>query len=183
MDAASVVMVFLIVLTAIAVAWRYTNRRRTLVLRTHYGSEYDRLVRTDGRRGVAAELEDRSRRVRRLAIRPLNFTERTRYAEKWRDCQAKFVDDPGAAVLVADGLVEDVMRLRGYPVGDFDRQAADISVDHPRLVEDYRAAHLVATSHRRTPASTEELREAMVHYHALFDDLLEMPENHEVRVQ
>jgi len=169
--------ILLIVVAALIVgfAWWYTQRNRSLQLRTHFGPEYDRLARTAGRHGAETELLDRAHRVRRLTIRPLTADERAREADRWRACQARFVDDPGEAVLEADALVADVMRQRGYPVGDFERQAADVSVDHPRVVTEYRAAHDIADRHRNGRAATEDLRAALIHYRTLFDDLLEQP--------
>jgi hypothetical protein len=169
------VIAFVVVLLVIAFAWWYTQRQRTMQLRTHFGPEYDRLSRTAGRHGAETELLERTHRVRELALRPLPEDARMRYADRWRVVQGRFVDDPGAAVLAADALVEEVMRDRGYPVGDFERQAADVSVDHPRVVSEYRAAHDIADRHRSGRAQTEDLRAALIHYRTLFDDLLDAP--------
>ncbi len=170
---AAIVIVVAILVIGFLV-WATTRRQRSRQLRSRFGPEYDRLVRQrGGTRRAEDELQRRTERVRRLSIRPLRPEERERYAGLWRKKQARFVDDPAAAVLDADTLVEEVMRVRGYPVGDFERQAADLSVDHPRVVENYRAAHGIAARQREGHASTEDLRQAMIHYRALFDELLE----------
>ena len=154
-------------------AWAFLRRKRTMILRDRFGPEYDLQVREHGRGRAEAELDRRSRRVERLAIRPLPPADRDRYADMWRGEQARFVDDPKSAVHEADRLVEEVMRRRGYPVGEFEQRAADISVDHPLVVENYRAAHDIATRLERGNAATEDLRQAMIHYRTLFEDLLE----------
>jgi hypothetical protein len=134
-------------------------------------------------RGAQAELEARQKRVEQLDIRSLSPSDRARFADAWRATQAHFVDDPSAAIGEADRLVTDVMKARGYPIGDFEQRAADVSVDHPRVVENYRAARDTALRNERGQASTEDLRQAMVHYRALFEDLLESgtPEQTPVR--
>ncbi len=167
------IVVAVIVVIAIAGAlWAFTQRRRSTDLRRRFGPEYDREVREHGRRGAETELERRERRVEALEIRPISREDRERFGEEWRVVQARFVDDPRGAVTDADRLVGEVMRTRGYPVGDFEQRAADISVDHPHVVENYRAAHEIALRHKRGEASTEDLRKAMVHYRALFEELL-----------
>jgi hypothetical protein len=157
------------------VAWMVLRQQRTATLRKHYGPEYDRLASRRGTGRAEAELVDRSKRVERLAIRPLPAERRARYSERWKQQQTRFVDEPKAAIDDADHLVEEVMRERGYPVGDFEQRVADISVDHPRVVENYRAAHDIAVRERRGQASTEDLRQAMIYYRELFMDLLEEP--------
>jgi len=167
----------LVVLTIIAVAWMYFRARRSRDLRTHYGSEYDRLVQEKGSPGRAeAELDRREQRARRFTIRPLPKDASVRYAQMWNVQQSRFIDEPKAAVIEADHLVEEVMKERGYPVGEFDQRAADISVDHPRVVEKYRAAHEISLRERSGQATTEDLRAAMIHYRELFRELLEDPE-------
>lgn len=161
---------------ALTIAWMYFRQKRSKDLRTHFGPEYDRLMHERGSQGRAeAELGKRERRVKRLAIRPLPRGMSTRYAQKWNDQQARFVDEPKAAVLEADHLVEQVMKERGYPVGEFDQRVADLSVDHPRLVENYRAAHEISLREQRGQASTEDLRAAMIYYRDLFRELLDEP--------
>jgi hypothetical protein len=150
------------------------QRRRTDTLRSQYGPEYQRAVEETGdRRKAESELVKRQERVKHLDIRPLEADERNRFAADWRTVQGRFVDDPKGAVTEADRLVEDTMKVRGYPISDFDQQAADLSVHHPRVVDNYRAARDIARRHRRGEASTEDLRQAMVYYRELFVDLLE----------
>jgi len=171
-------IVLLVVAAILAVgavaAWMYLQRRRTDELAGHYGPEYQRAVEEHGdRRKAEEDLMSRRERVRALEIRPLNPDRAGTYKGRWLEVQAAFVDHPDQAILDADRLVGEIMEERGYPVGDFERQAADVSVDHPRVVEHYRAAHLVAERHSRDQVDTEQLRRAMVDYRALFDDLLE----------
>ena len=155
-------------------AWQVAARRRTARLRERFGPEYNRAIeRSGGRRGDAeSELAERERRREELRIRPLSHASRERYGESWRDVQAEFVDDPEGAIQRADSLVISVMDERGYPTDDFEQRAADVSVDHPDVVENYRAAHAIARASARGEASTEDLRQAMRHYRALFEDLL-----------
>jgi hypothetical protein len=150
------------------------HRRRTQDLQARYGPEYSRTVTKLGDQGRAEnELVKRQERVEQMEIRPLSAERSGQLAKQWRNVQALFVDDPRGAVTRADGMVEDVMRTRGYPVSDFDQRAADLSVHHGRVVENYRAARDIAIRHRRGLATTEELRQAMVYYRELFEDLLE----------
>jgi hypothetical protein len=121
-------------------------------------------------------LAARQERVQQLHLRPLPADEQRRYAEAWRRTQARFVDDPAGAINEADTLIGRVMQARGYPVGDFEARAADLSVDHPQVVRNYRAAHQLAQASGRGQASTEDLRQALVHYRALFEELLETPQ-------
>ena len=174
MDSTTLMVIVVALLLLGAITWVLLKRRRTGELKHRFGHEYDRLVREQGgTRKAEKELEHRTKRVKRLSIRPIPAAEQTRYAELWRAQQARFVDDPKAAVTEADRLVEEVMEVRGYPVGDFERQAEDISVDHPREVQNYRAAHEIAVRHKRGQATTEDLRNAMVCYRALFEGLLD----------
>ena len=122
------------------------------------------------------ELESREKRVERLHIRALDPRDRERFAEAWREDQKRFVDDPKGAVMEADRLVTEVMKARGYPVADFDERVDYISVDHPRVVENYRAARVIVDRHKRGEAGTEDLRQALIYYRALFDELLELAE-------
>ena len=160
--------------------WMYMQKRRTQSLRSKFGPEYDKAVVQHRDRGHAeSELQKRANRVAKFDIHPLKAEDRSRYTEDWRREQSLFVDDPRAAVNHADTLVQDVMHRRGYPVGDFDQNAADLSVDHPRVVENYRIAHEIALREGQGPAGTEDLRKAMVSYRALFEDLLETVEKPE----
>jgi hypothetical protein len=172
----TLILLLVIGILAVAiVAWFVAQRQRSQALRGRFGREYDRTVDEIGsRREAEAELEERERRVEGLAIRPLPAGDRERWAADWRSVQAQFVDDPGGAIREADGLIQQVMEARGYPVADFDRRVADISVDHPDVVEHYRVAHEIASRPTdRTMSDTEALRQAMVHYRALFESLLE----------
>jgi hypothetical protein len=171
-----VVVAALIVLGAIA-AWMQQKKRTEL--KDRFGSEYDRTVSERGeRRAAEKELADRERKREQLDIVPLSADAQKKYAATWRDVQGQFVDDPADAVSEADRLVTDVMRDRGYPIDDFDQRAADISVDHPEVVENYRAAHAVyvKANDGNGGAGTEDLRQGFVHYRALFDELLETRE-------
>jgi hypothetical protein len=174
-DQVVLIAVIALVVIAIGVAvWFATQKRRTHQLKDRFGPEYDRTVReTDNRGRAESELQQREQRVEQLNIRPLAASERDLFAERWRSAQAQFVDDPGGAIKEADRLVSEAMQARGYPVGDFEQRAADISVDHPQVVANHRAAHEIALRNERGEADTEALRKAMVHYRALFEDLLE----------
>jgi predicted nucleic acid-binding protein len=176
------VVAALIVVAAIAAAW--ARKRRTAGLQERFGPEYERAVAERGRRREAEqELAERERKREQLDIVPLSPESRKRYGDSWRKVQARFVDDPAGTVGDADRLVTDVMRERGYPIDDFDQRAADISVDHPDVVENYRAAHGIYVTHERGDADTEDLRQAFVHYRALFEELLEerVPAGHGAR--
>ena len=165
-------LVLVIVVLLALTGWLLYERRRTRDLRSTFGPEYGRVVEDAGsRRAAEAELQDRKQRVEGLEIHPLTAEERDRFAPRWRDVQAAFVDEPRQAVEEADRLIGEVMQARGYPMADFEQRVADISVDHAGVVDHYRAAHEIATQRGDEP-DTEALREAMVHYRALFDDLL-----------
>jgi hypothetical protein len=154
------------------------RKRRTERLRTQFGgAEYARaLVEGGSRRHAEARLEGRAERVEALHIRPLAPGDRARFAESWRRVEGRFVDGPGGAVTEADQLLRDVMSTRGYPVTEFEQRAADVSVDHPLVIENYRRAHEIALRQTRGQASTEDLRQAMIHYRTLFEDLSGEPE-------
>jgi len=155
------------------IGWYLWSRRRSEQLRSRFGPEYDRTVHEAGDvRKAEASLQARAKRVERLQLRPLTPEEASRFSAAWQQVQAQFVDDPKAAITEADRLVGDVMTARGYPVADFDQRVEDISVDHPDVVMNYRAARDIALEHERGHASTEDLRQAMVHYRSLFRDLL-----------
>jgi hypothetical protein len=168
----------LLAIVVIAAAWWYTQQqRRSKQLRQRFGPEYERAVDQYGERGRAEEaLTARTERVEQLHIRPLRAEDSARYAESWRSVQSRFVDDPEGAIGEADRLCGEVMQARGYPMGNFEQRAADISVDHPQVVEHYRAAHEVARRSADGNATTEDLRQAMVHYRTLFEDLIETRE-------
>lgn len=167
-----VVIVAAVVAVAVVGALVLSQRRRRARLQERFGPEYDRAVEGDRRGRVERDLDDRVRRREELDIRPLASGARERYAAQWHELQARFVDQPGEAVDRADTLVSEVMRERGYPVDDFDEQAGLVSVDHPEVVENYRTAHGVYVRKTQERASTEELREAVVAYRSLFEELL-----------
>jgi hypothetical protein len=157
-------------------AWLYARKRRvtTAVLRQKFGPEYDRAVQTHGSK-AEAKLADREKRMEKLNIRELDLGEHERYSKQWQAVQSRFVDSPKGAVAEADDLLSSVMKVRGYPVSDFDQRAADISVDHPRVVENYRSAHAIALRVGQDAATTEDLRTAMIHYRSLFEELVQVP--------
>jgi len=166
------VVVILVVLGAI-LAPIFARRRRSERFHDQYGSEYDRSVQTTGSEKKAqAELTDRKKHVEALNIRLLTASERERYMGDWTAVQAKFVDHPAEATVEADRLIMEVMQLRGYPVSDFEQRAADISVQYPELVANYRAAREIAVKNEQHHASTEDLRQAMINYRFLFNELL-----------
>ena len=169
-----VIVLGVIVLAVAVVGWLAWQAQRTQRLRTRYAGEYDRTVSELGVRRGEAELVQRQERVRQLDLRRLSAAESDRFVTGWRRVQEQFVDDPEGAVTRGDALVDEVMRARGYPLSSFDRQVADLSVNHPRVVQNYRVARDIAISHRRGAASTEDLRQAMVLYREMFEDLLEV---------
>jgi hypothetical protein len=156
------------------VVWRAFAAKRTRTLQSRFGPEYDRTVETaDSRRDAEADLKARADRRDELDIRPLAPGARERYVAEWQQVQARFVDDPDIAVREADVLIQQVMSDRGYPMNDFEQRAADVSVDHPDVVENYREAHRLSRAAATGDATTEDLRQAMQHYRSLFDELLE----------
>lgn len=168
------ILIVVIVIAAAVVVWAFLHKRRRATLRSRFGPEYDRAVHSYGDRTRAEkELEQRARRIEKYHIRSLTPEEQQRFGEDWRRAQARFVDDPALAIREADNLVSEVMRTRGYPMSDFERRAEDLSVDHPQVVRNYRGAHAIALAHKDGKASTEDLRQAMVLYRDLFDELLE----------
>lgn len=167
---AALIVVVIVALLVVA----YQRRRRTEQLKERFGPEYDRAVTETGdRRHAESELAQRQRRRSTLDIRPLGAEARERYATAWQETQIRFVDDPSGAVGQADALVTRVMADRGYPMDDFDTRSADISVDHPDVVDNYRTAHAVSLANDHGHATTEDLREAMVCYRSLFERLLD----------
>jgi hypothetical protein len=169
-----VVIAVAAVAVVLAAVWLATRSRRSRHLRESFGPEYDRTVAdAPTRREAEAELAGREDRRKEIDVTPLSPAARDRYAGRWQDVQSRFVDDPPMAVREADSLVELVMVDRGYPMSDFESQADLVSVDHPVVVENYRSAHAIHDAYERGDASTEDLRQAMVHYRALFEELLE----------
>jgi hypothetical protein len=179
------VICLIIAIVAIAAAlWMYLLMYRTRRLRNRFGPEYDHtLAEAHGRVGRAETLlEQRQRRVNKLNIRPLSREEGERFAAEWRSVQERFVDDPRSAVALADTIVNHALQARNYPMTDFEQRAADISVEHPQVVHDYRVAHDIALSDPHHEVSTEDLRQAMQHYRKLFQELVETPLTHHEEV-
>jgi hypothetical protein len=172
-----IIAAVVVVVGAVA-AMLYTRKRRTARLRGKFGGpEYARAVQEGGsQRRAEAKLEKRAERVESFHIRALAPSDHARFVESWSKVQSRFVDSPGGAVTEADQLMGDVMLIRGYPVSDFEQRAADISVDHPLVMENYRVAHAIAVRQTLGRASTEELRQAMIHYRTLFEELVGEPE-------
>lgn len=167
-------LVILVIAAIVVTASLASGRRKSQRLKQHYGSEYERLVTETGDAKAAEhELTTRENNRKKLDIVALSPSALSDFSNRWHQVQTGFVDNPAAAVGVADRLVTDVMRERGYPVDDFDQRAADISVDHPQIVENYRAAHSIHLAQQRGDVDTEQQREAFVHYRALFEKLLE----------
>jgi hypothetical protein len=177
MEPILIIVAAIVVVAAVAAAVYFWNRsRRTQELSGRFGPEYQRTVQETGdRRAAEQELEARQERVEQMEIRSLPPDQRERYAAEWRSVQARFVDDPSGSISLADRLVQEVMRARGFDIDtDFDQRAADVSVHHGQAVSEYRQAHDIAERHAAGGVETEELRQAMVHYRAVFDDLLEV---------
>jgi len=175
MDAGPLVAILIVLALLVVLALFAGRRRRSRKLREQFGPEYDRTVADAGdRKEAESRLQERTERRQRLDIVPLDQADRDRYVEAWRQTQARFVDEPAEATREADRLITAVMRQRGYPIDDFEQRAADVSVDHPQVVDDYRAAQAIASANERSEASTEDLRQALVHYRSLFEELLEV---------
>jgi hypothetical protein len=176
-----IIVAIVVIAAAAALGYTAMQRRRSQQLQQRFGPEYERTVEERGgdRREAESELQERFARREQFEVRELDPEARGRYAARWKQAQAHFVDQPAAAIAEADALVMEVMRDRGYPVADeFDQRAADVSVDHPDVVEHYRAAHGISTRATHGDAGTEDLRQAMVHFRALFAELLGAEEPH-----
>jgi hypothetical protein len=173
----ALIVAFVVVLALVAATVLSLRKRRTERLRTQFGdAEYARAIEKDGsRRHAEATLEGRAQRVEGFHLRPLEAADRARFVESWRAVQARFVDGPADAVTEADQLLSNVMSTRGYPVSDFEQRSADISVDHPLVLANYRTAHEIALRQKLGKATTEDLRQAMVHYRTLFEELISEP--------
>jgi hypothetical protein len=184
MDTNLLIVLAIVVLLAVIASVVFTRRRRSDDLARRFGPEYERTVERTGSRSKAeADLLAREQRVRKLEIVPLAPQEVQRFRMEWEGVQARFVDNPRRAVAEADLLVRDVMLRRGYPMGDFDSRAADLSVDHPVVVENYRAAHEIALRERQGEADTEQMRQALVHYRTLFAELLDAQQARPARAE
>ena len=178
MEPVVVVVVVVLLLAAVAAALVASRRSkaRSEHLRERFGPEYERTVAERGRRGGESELAERERRHSGLQVRPLPPEAQRAFVERWRRAQSDFVNDPKGAVEDADRLTTEIMRQRGYPTEGYEQQAADLSVEHAQALEHYRAGHAIAEASRRDRATTEELRQALVHYRALVGELLGVPE-------
>jgi hypothetical protein len=167
-------VVIAVVVVIFVVALLVMRKRKSDQLKQHFGPEYDRAVLQHGdARHAESVLADREKRVEKFAIRPLSATDRERYVSDWANVQRRFVDDPSVAVTEAEKLVTAVMTARGYPMADFDQRAADLSVSYPAVVQNYRSAREITLRHNQGQSSTEDLRQAMVHFRSLFDELLD----------
>ncbi len=174
MEAWMWIVLALVVVAVLGVAWQAMRSRNSKQLQEGFGSEYEHVVEETGdKRDAERELKERRDRREELEIRPLSSEARSRYTSEWREVQARFVDEPESSVGDADRLVQEVMADRGYPVdNDFERRAADVSVDYPEVVENFREGHRLVHEHEQGNADTESLRQAMVHFRSLFDELL-----------
>jgi FtsZ-interacting cell division protein ZipA len=173
-----IVIAAIVVIVVLAVLWSALRAKRSGALKDTFGREYDRTVEQAGdRRAAERELRERQKEHDELELKALSAESRDRYVRRGQSTQTRFVDDPKGAVAEADTLVQEVMQERGYPTDDFERRVADISVDHPELVEKYRTAHGIAQASERNEASTEDLRHSVRHYRALFAELLETDDN------
>ena len=167
------VVIVVAIVMVLAAIWVMMRRRQTTALRERFGPEYDRVLHSRGTMTEAErELQERQRRVESFSLRPLSQEDADAFTASWRTVQARFVDDPRNAVIEADHLIADVMRARGYPVEDANRRLDDLSVDHAHVIDHYRAGRDIVERHERGAASTEDLRQAMVHFRALFDELV-----------
>jgi len=168
-----IVIVVVLVVLGVILALVFSPKKRSQQFQNKFGPEYDRVVKTAGSEKKAqAELNQRQKHVDTMNIRPLSVSERERYQAEWTAIQAKFVDQPGQATVEADHLIMEVMKVRAYPVSDFNQRAADVSVNYPTLVSNYRAAREIAIKNEQHSANTEELRQALIYYRSLFDELL-----------
>ena len=171
-----ILIVAVAVIVVAAIAWVAWNSHQTQRLKKRFGPEYDAVVRRLGSKAKAeSELKRREKRVKSFEIMPLASADAARFSQSWTRIQGSFVDDPKGVLIEADRLVRDLLAKRGYPVADFELRAADISVDHPVVVSNYRSAQRIVSMDQRGEASTEDLRKAVVHFRALFDELLGKP--------
>jgi len=170
-----IAVVLILLVTGAILGPVFSRRKQTERLQGKFGSEYDHTVQTLGDEKKAhLELENRQKHVASLDIHPLSAKEGERYVADWVAVQSKFVDEPGQAIIDADRLIMEVMQLRAYPISDFEQRAADVSVNYPDLVSNYRAAREIALKNEQHQANTEELRQALIYYRSLFEELLEI---------
>jgi hypothetical protein len=178
LDPKFIMLAGVVILVMVVLALLFVQKRNstTADLRQRFGPEYERAVLKHGsERKAEAKLADRERRLEKLNIRDLDPIEHERFLKQWESAQSRFVDSPKGAVAEADDQVSSLMKARGYPMSDFDQRAADISVDHPQVVENYRSAHDIALRVGKDQATTEEVRTAMIHYRSLFEELVQVP--------
>jgi hypothetical protein len=169
-----IAVILALVIVGAILAPIFVRRKRSERLHSHFGTEYEHTVEALGdEKKAQTELEERQKHVETLDLHPLSVDERERYLADWATVQSKFVDEPGEAIVAADRLIMEVMQLRAYPVSDFEQRAADVSVTYPALVSNYRAAREIALKNEQQQADTEELRQAMIYYRSLFEELLE----------
>jgi len=169
-----IIAVVLILVVGAILGPIFARRKRSERLHDHFGTEYDHTVQALGdEKKAQTELDERQKHVKSLDIHPLSVEQRERYLAEWTAVQSKFVDEPGQAIIDADDLIMEVMQTRAYPVSDFEQRAADVSVSYPALVSNYRAARVIALKNEQDQADTEELRQAMIYYRSLFEELLE----------
>jgi hypothetical protein len=168
-----IAVALIVVILGIVLLPMLARRKRSDRLHDQFGTEYDHTVEVFGdEKKAQTELEERQKYVKALDIRPLSANEHKRYVADWAAVQSKFVDEPGQAIVDADRLIMEVMQIRAYPISDFEQRAADVSVSYPALVSNYRAARVIALKNQEHQADTEELRQAMIYYRSLFDELL-----------
>jgi hypothetical protein len=171
----AIIIIIAVLIAIAALAWTSSRRRRSQRLRSHFRPEYDHAVRELGNRTKAEDaLATREKRMEKIDIHPLSLQERQRFAARWHDVQTRFVDDPRGAIRDADALVNETMRARGYPMGEFEMRTENISVDRPQVVRNYRATHTIAVRMEGGEADAEALRHALVYYRDLFEELVEM---------
>lgn len=169
-----IAVVLVMIVIGVILALVFARRNTSKQLQNQFGDEYEHTVQALGdEKKAQTELKERQKHIETLDIRPLSATERERYLADWAAIQSKFVDEPGPAIVAADRLIMEVMQMRAYPVSDFEQRAADLSVSYPALVSNYRAARVIALKNEQGQADTEELRQAMLYYHSLFDELVE----------
>lgn len=176
MQTTTILIIGLVVVALLVIGYFIFRRQSSARLKSNFGPEYDRVVDEIGAKSKAeAQLHEREKRVKAFELKPLAPTDRERFTERWRGLQAQFVDDPSKALTDADALLGEVMTARGYPVADFDQQSADLSVDHPTVVQNYREAHAIAVRESAGDVGTEDRRGAMLNYRKLFDELVADP--------
>jgi hypothetical protein len=177
-----VLVVIALVAIILVVTLLLVRKRRSERLKQQFGPEYDRTVKEQGAQRAEAVLADREQRVKKLAIHPLSRDDRERYVLEWMQVQKEFVDNPSLALDEADKLVTNVMAARGYPMGDFEQRAADVSVNHAAVVQNYRSARTIVVRRSKGQVTTEDMRQAMVYYRSLFDELLDLPKPENIGV-